>query len=351
MKRLAPWVLWALLFSGCFLDRSGLRPPAIDAGPRDSGPRTPDASPPPVDAGPDARGPDGDMDGIPDATDVCPDIPDPGQEDLDGDGLGDACDPDADGDAIPDTRDLCPGRDSRGPPDEDADGILDACDDCPLDPDPDQANADGDGLGDACEDPNPTRFSRVALLETFSGSMGSFVPDSTVVRLAGGGVDIDDDAEHTLVRVEDASFPSNRLAVHVVGHYFGARGVTATGDFGALLRWTTRDTARFGYRLHVLAGADLVELDRHDGGGCGPLLDEECVTPLIQRELGLRIDPDTDYSLRATAYDTQLVLDVRNAAGIHTTHTVTDVRHAIGGLGLSSREAHVRFDAIAVYAP
>jgi hypothetical protein len=75
------------------------------------------------------------------------------------------------------------------------------------------------------------------------------------------------------------------------------------------------------------------------------------VVPLIARDLGLRVDPDTDYSLRATAYDTQLVLDVRNGAGVRTTHLVTDVRHAVGALGLSSREAHVRFDAIAVYAP
>lgn len=354
MRALFRSAVYALLLSGCFLDRSGTRP-TMDAGTTrdagtDAGTGT-DAGPPPVDAPPDAPGPDRDGDGVPDATDVCPDFSDPAQEDLDGDGLGDACDPDADGDAIPDERDLCPGRDSRGAPDEDHDGILDACDDCPLDPDRDQANADFDRLGDACEDPNPTRFSRVALLETFTGSFGSFVPDSSVVRLAGGGVDIDDAAEHTLVRAEDTSFPSNRLAVHVIGHYFGARGTTAAGELGALLRWTTRDSTRFGYRLSVRAGDDLVRLDRHDGGGCGPLLDEECVLTLIDRELGLRVDPGTNYSLRATTYDTQLVLDVRNAAGVHTTHVVTDVRHAVGGLGLITREAHVRFDALAVYAP
>jgi hypothetical protein len=38
--------------------------------------------------------------------------------------------------------------------DEDLDGIDDACDDCPHVPDPTQADRDGDHVGDAC-DPNP----------------------------------------------------------------------------------------------------------------------------------------------------------------------------------------------------
>lgn len=52
---------------------------------------------------------DGDGDGIPDPEDNCPAVPNPGQEDFDGDGRGDACDPDADEDGVPNENDLCPG--------------------------------------------------------------------------------------------------------------------------------------------------------------------------------------------------------------------------------------------------
>src|SRR5262249_23470977 len=38
-----------------------------------------------------------------------------------------------------------------GKPDTDHDGVCDAIDNCPTVPNPDQANADGDSLGDACD--------------------------------------------------------------------------------------------------------------------------------------------------------------------------------------------------------
>lgn len=53
-------------------------------------------------------GPDRDGDGVVDDEDLCPDVPDPANGDMDGDGDGDACDLDRDGDQIPDDRDLFP---------------------------------------------------------------------------------------------------------------------------------------------------------------------------------------------------------------------------------------------------
>ncbi|NBD74064.1 hypothetical protein GVX82_03410 [Patescibacteria group bacterium] len=85
--------------------------------------RAPERSP-----NPRYRPVDRDGDGVPDARDVCPRIEDPGQEDQDGDGVGDACE------------------------DTDADGIADARDNCPLDPNRAQRDTDADGVGDVCDE-------------------------------------------------------------------------------------------------------------------------------------------------------------------------------------------------------
>jgi hypothetical protein len=120
-RRLATAAL-ALLVGGftsaCTEEPPASRPPSPDArvqdarvadalsadADADAHPPDPDAgdAAPPLDMRPDAadagEGPycgltDRDGDGIYDLCDVCPDVPDPLQQDTDGDGLGDACDP------------------------------------------------------------------------------------------------------------------------------------------------------------------------------------------------------------------------------------------------------------------
>jgi len=77
---------------------------------------------------------DSDADGIVDATDNCPTVSNPGQTDLDGDGLGDACDADidSDGDGVVDTTDNCPYVANAGQANEDNDQWGNACDNCPT---------------------------------------------------------------------------------------------------------------------------------------------------------------------------------------------------------------------------
>lgn len=60
-------------------------------------------------------GPDGDGDGVGDATDNCVDEANADQANLDGDGRGDVCDPDIDGDGHPNGKETAQGSDPRDP--------------------------------------------------------------------------------------------------------------------------------------------------------------------------------------------------------------------------------------------
>jgi hypothetical protein len=62
-----------------------------------------------------------------------------------------ACPDDADGDGVCDANDNCPTVPNPGQEDTDADAVGDACDNCPFDVNPGQLDLDGDGVGDACD--------------------------------------------------------------------------------------------------------------------------------------------------------------------------------------------------------
>uniref|UniRef100_A0A4W5ML13 Thrombospondin 3b n=1 Tax=Hucho hucho TaxID=62062 RepID=A0A4W5ML13_9TELE len=92
-----------------------------------------------------------DTDSYGDACDNCPNVPNGSQKDTDGNGAGDTCDNDIDGDGIPNVLDNCPKVPNPMQTDRDGDGVGDACDSCPEVNDPLQSDMDNDLVGDVCD--------------------------------------------------------------------------------------------------------------------------------------------------------------------------------------------------------
>ncbi|XP_062845237.1 thrombospondin-3b [Trichomycterus rosablanca] len=92
-----------------------------------------------------------DADSYGDKCDNCPNVPNADQLDTDGNGVGDVCDSDIDGDGIPNMLDNCPKIPNAMQTDRDNDGVGDACDSCAEVNDPTQSDADSDLVGDVCD--------------------------------------------------------------------------------------------------------------------------------------------------------------------------------------------------------
>ncbi len=177
---------------------------------------------------------DMDGDGVPDASDNCPDIFNPGrplelglQADTDNDGDGDICDP-------------CP-LDAgttvctpANPNDRDNDGTDNISDNCPWDPNPTQADTDGDGKGDAC-DPCPN--------DANPGALGC---PSTIYAVKDGTIPVGQ-----RVTIPDAIV----TAVGVDGFFMQtdpASGDYTGSDFSAIFIWNPGVTQpELGWRVSV----------------------------------------------------------------------------------------------------
>lgn len=105
----------------------------------------------PLVANPDQSDTEGEPDKRGDACDNCPTVPNPDQVDTDGDAMGDICDPDIDNDGILNEQDNCVRVVNPDQRDSDGDSVGDACDNCPTVPNPNQSDIDSDLVGDACD--------------------------------------------------------------------------------------------------------------------------------------------------------------------------------------------------------
>ena len=133
-----------------------------------------------------------DGDGIPIATDNCPDIPNADQNNSDADALGDVCDnclfvsnvdqTDSDGDNVGDTCDNCLSISNADQVGTDGDNVGDPCDNCSAITNSDQADNDNDTLGDVCDldddnDGMPDIWELQHELDPFDSSDSDLDPD------------------------------------------------------------------------------------------------------------------------------------------------------------------------------
>lgn len=133
----------------------------------------------------------------------------------DGGGSGSGKPGDVDGDGVPDATDNCPNVSNLDQHNEDGDKFGDLCDPCPQIKDDVGADADHDGIGDLC-DPNPGVADTVWIFDGFHGLPAwsrsdnwSAVATSDRVQMAAGGNTNGDQGEFLTAPIGQTATPDN----------------------------------------------------------------------------------------------------------------------------------------------
>jgi len=193
---------------------------------------------------------DADGDGVPLASDNCPDTANPDQADTDEDGIGNSCDQgiDADGDGVLNDDDNCMLVLNADQADEDADEVGDLCDDCLGSPSGAQVNPSG------CAKIH--NVSQDSWYGTIQGAIDAAVDGDEIVALAGTYNERINFVGKTIVLRS-----SNGPALTVIDAESGVDrfGCTVVGPVVSFESGEGSDTALQGF---TITGGDAI-----DGGG------------------------------------------------------------------------------------
>jgi hypothetical protein len=265
---------------------------------------------------PDA--PDRDRDGIPDALDNCPDIPNPAQGDADHDHHGDACD------------------------------------NCPLVANDDQSDLDRDGVGDVCDPHVKAMADCLVLFDSFDDPSAftahwttlSFPPDTPIPTPSAGEVHVEATTGQTMAIValdDNGQVIAGTYDVQFLGR------MQPTTDFSgayAATRLTSIATTR-GHMCGSIVTPGNV-LDMQLAAWAGPAMtDTRDINVVPAMQLGTSVLARfvaSDAPILQCRFDIGISVGAGEYSEVHTPP-------ASGGTGVIAAQAPIDLEAFAMYQP